>query len=572
MKTGTSPRIFALLALLVAAVYGRTLKNGFVSFDDVGYVLGNPHVMAGLTWEGVRYAFGFTDASYWHPLPFLSHMADVSLFGLNPGLHHLASAFFHFVNACLFYLALLALTGKPGRSAAAAAIFAVHPVNVDSVAWIAERKNLLSTLFFLAAVLSYARYARKPSILRYLPVFLLMLLGLLSKPTVVTLPAALLLLDWWPLGRFKNGPPRAADGGSRPARLSLLLAEKIPLAALSAASAVLTIVSTRKAVFEASVSTGPPLLLRMENFVVSCARYLENAFWPRDLAFFHPYPSRVPAGQLAACAALLSIMLMVFYGLRKSRPYLIVGFLWFLAVLSPMSGIVQSGLWPAYADRFAYVPLLGIFTAVVWLAADFLQSFPRARKAPATLAALVILLLACAAFVQASCWKDSKTLYTHAITVTRNNFVAHTNLGIVLLDEGDVDGALAHCAAAFRMKPGFDELAVNLGNAWFRKGDLKRAAECYEKALEIRPGRVRTLLNLAAAENGLKNYPEMERAAAAALALAPSDPEVRYALGLALAAQGRFPEARFQLSEALRIAPSFTAAARTLASLPREAA
>ena len=521
-----------ILAILVALVYGRTLTHDFVSYDDSGYIKENPRVLAGLSWEGVKYAISFTEVSYWQPLPLLSHMADCSLFGPNPGLHHMVSALFHLVNAFFLYLALGMLTGGYwGRSLLVAALFAVHPLNVESVAWIAERKNLLSTFFWLAALIFYAAYAKRPSIIMYSGVFMAMLLGLLSKPAVITLPVVLLILDCWPLGRYPGGPGRTR-------RILKLIAEKLPLMALSAGSVLLTVQSTRKSVFGLSVETDSALLIRIQNAIVSSVRYIENAIWPENLAFFYPFPSTVPISRTLACTAILAALAALFWGLRKKRPYLLAGYAWFLVTLSPMSGLIQSGMWPAMADRFAYLPLIGLFMAAVWLGADLAGSRPGARKAARYAGVAVVCAFAAAAFVQAGHWKNSKSLYLHALDATGDNFLAHVNLGAFFLEENDNEKALFHSNRAWLLNPSLDEPAVNTGNAWNRLENPENAIFWYRRALSIKPDRVRTHLNLASTLLGLKRIDEAEKELIEALRLAPSNPEANSGMGLVKKARG----------------------------------
>lgn len=552
------------LAALVAAVYGKTFGHEFVSYDDVSYVSGNSNVLAGLTWEGLKYAFGFTDVSYWHPLPLLSHMADCELFGPKPGPHHLVSALFHLVNALLLYAALLRLTGSAGRSLLVAALFAVHPVNVESVAWVAERKNLISTLFWLLALVFYAGYAKRPSIPRYFCVFFAMMAGLLSKPAVMTLPFALLLLDYWPLGRFKGGPAPATRLVARPVGFLWLVAEKLPLMALSAGSVAITVLSAKKEAFGLSVGKGPDLILRLNNALVSYVRYLENAFWPQNLAFFYPFPESVPSVQAAFCAILLIGLGILFWSWRRKRPYMAVGYAWFLGVLAPMSGLVQSGMWPAMADRFAYLPYMGIFIATVWLGADLAAFNGRYERAGKIAAVFIVAALSACSFNQVSFWKNSKSLYERAINVTEDNFLAHVDLGLVFLDEGDPDSAIDHFSRSWAIRPDYDETAVNMGNAWYKKGDLNRAIFWYQKALTIRPLRVRTHLNMAAALLGLGRNGEAENVLKRVLEIEPNDPDAHYGSGLALARLGRLPEAVYQFRHAVACRPGFGEARNAL--------
>lgn len=545
----------AVLLLLVFGVYGRTLTQGFVSFDDLGYVLENPTVQAGLTARSIPYAFSFTDVSYFQPLALLSHMLDWELFGFRPGLHHLTSVVFHFLCAFLFFAVLYQYTGSFFRSLAAAALFAVHPVNVDTAAWVAERKNLLSTFFLLLTMLSYGRYVKKPGAVRFLPVFLCMLLGLLAKPVLMTLPCLLLVMDWWPLCRTRFSPRKTCAGAisSGKSGFGLLVAEKLPLFLLSAGSAALSLLSLGN--FRLNVSTAHPLSYRLENALVSYVKYIGKFVWPERLAVVYPYPKEIPGSAVLVSSLVVFFLLVFAWGFRRSRPAFLAGLLWFFGVLLPMTGVVQAGLWPAMADRFAYVPYMGLFLALCWFLPDSVRDFPLRRPLLWTLALGSVAALSVLSFVQAGYWKDSFTLFSHAVAVTEQNAVAENNLGIALNEMGKQKDAIAHFRLAWAADQGYDEVAVNLGNALVRLGDCREAVPWYQRASLLRPERALTQANLAAAWHCLKDPMQALDAMARAVMLAPEEANFRQGMGILLAEQGRYAEAEAALQKALALQP-----------------
>lgn len=470
------------IALATLAVYQGTLRSGFLVLDDGVYVTGNPHVRAGLTVDGVRWAFSFAtkEGTYWHPLTWLSHMADCELFGLDPGLHHLTNLALHILNAVLLFFGLGRLTGRRGASALVAALFALHPLNVESEAWVAERKNLLSTTFLLLTVGAWARYAVRPGLGRYLLVVLAMTCGLLAKPTLVMVPAALLVLDRWPLGRWP-GAPAPPTGPATPRSLAFLVAEKVPLGLLAVASAVVSVGSL--GVTSSASLAAPPLGLRIANATVIPLRYLWHALLPHDLAVYYPYPYSVPLWQVGgAVLVLLAITLAA-----SRRPAALTGWLWFLIMLAPTSGLVQAGWWPAWADRWGYVPLIGLFVAVVWSLAAAAERLRVGPPAAALVAGAWLTALALATAAQAATWRDSLTLFEHAARVTPPNVLTLTNLGQLLSERGEPAAALPYLRRALALDPSDATVHNGLGVALARLGRLREATAHFQDALRLRP-------------------------------------------------------------------------------------
>jgi protein O-mannosyl-transferase len=433
----------AALALLTLAAWLPALGNGFVNLDDPYYVTAQPHVLPGITRAGLAWAATAKVASNWHPLTMLSHMLDCQLFGLDPAGHHATSLLLHLANVLLLFEVLRRMTGAAGRSAAVAALFAVHPTHVESVAWVAERKDVLSALFWILAMGAWARYARRPSSGRYLLVALLMILGLMAKPMVVTLPFALLLLDVWPLGRLHLGWKRLAI-------------EKLPLLALSAASSLITLRYQQTSLAPLDVV---PWSLRAANALVSYVAYLGKLFLPRDLAVFYPIPLAIPGWRAAGAALLLVALTALAVWRARREPWLLTGWLWFLGTLVPVIGLVQVGR-QAMADRYTYIPSIGLFLAVVWSVAEL----ARARRAVlATAAVVVILALAAITRVQVGYWSDSATLFRHALAATGDgNYLAHIGLGKALMGEKDWDGAAEQFRAVLARYPYMREARAGL--------------------------------------------------------------------------------------------------------------
>jgi tetratricopeptide (TPR) repeat protein len=487
--------------------------NGFVPVDDDVYITANPAVLQGLTRAGAAWALTATLGGSWHPLTWLAHMADVSLFGVDPAAHHLVSVGLHAANAVLLLLLLARLTGRLAPSAVVAGLFALHPLRVESVAWAAERKDVLSALFLLLALLAYVRHAARPGPGRYLAVAALFALGLCAKPMLVTLPLLLLLLDGWPLGRFRAEPP------------GRLLLEKAPLLALSAAASAVTYFAQRGA-GAMGLAGEVPAGGRLANAVVSYAAYLGKALWPVDLAVFYPYPAGAhPAWRVgAAVIALAGLAGLALAGLRR-RPWRAAGLLWYLVALVPVVGVVQVGA-QAMADRYTYVPLVGIFLALTWEAAAAARI--RGGRTPAA-ALAVAALLACALLTrrQVAVWRDGETLLVHALAVTRENWVAHYSLGAAREREGRTAEAVAEYEAALRIRPGYVWAENNLGRLLALAGDLPGAIGHLEAAVRGAPRSALPRLNLGLALEAAGRAGEAAAQYAEAARLDPGDPVAR---------------------------------------------
>jgi tetratricopeptide (TPR) repeat protein len=538
-------------------VFGQTLRHDFVNFDDHVYVYENPLVVRGLSTEGIIGAFTQTHALNWHPLTTLSHMLDCQLYGLKAGGHHLTNVILHTISVLLLFLVLKQLTGALWQSAVVAALFAIHPLHVESVAWVAERKDVLSAVFFVLTLAAYARYARAPSIPRYLLVALLFACGLMSKPILVTLPFVLLLLDYWPLSRLEA---QKSEAGSR---LRRLIAEKLPLFALSTCSCLVTLFTQRQ---------GPnpidqlPFLWRLNNTFVSYVTYIGQMLWPVRLAVFYPHPNdRLPLLEVTmAIAFLVGVSLLVIY-LRRTKPYLITGWFWYLGMLVPVIGLVQVGE-QAHADRYTYLPQIGLYILIAWSVGDLLlESTSRARRALVGIAAAIIIVsLSARARGQTSYWKNSETLWNHTLAVTSDNDVAHNNLGFVFLRRGELDKAILEFQAALDIRSrstqthynlGAALIQNNMGNAFARKQLLDEAIDHLQEAVRLRPDYADAYFNLGTV---LFQQGRIDQAIAQwrkALAIRPTDAEAHRNVASALRRQGNVQEAIAEYEQALNITP-----------------
>jgi len=523
-----------LLAALPLAFLSPLLGAGFVRYDDPVYVTENLRVQAGLTLENLRWAFTTTYFGFYYPLTWISHMADVSLFGLDPRGHHLVSLLLHAASSLLLFLFLDEGTGDRPRSFLAAALFALHPLHVESAAWISERKDVLSVFFLFLALLAYLRYARRPAPGRYLAVFLLLLASLSAKPTAVTAPFLLLLLDYWPLGRLEE-----QEGGTEapfPAvgwRRALL--EKIPFLALSLLFGIVTVAAQRSlgAVTDLAVL---PLSLRVENAVVSAAAYLARAAVPAGLTVFYPFPLEGhPPAKILLAAALLILLSAVALLEARRRPFVFTGWFWYLVALGPMLGIVQAGR-QAMADRYTYLPLVGVTLALLWALPA--PAGAGARRAWAAAGAILLLLLGALSFRQARFWKDDGTLFGHALEVTPRSYLAFLNVGMARLQEGRTGEAEAHFRRALELDPSCTEARVNLGILLLERGEVE-GLDLLREAVAKAPRSTPARLNLASALWRLGRLDEAEAQLRAAVAQDPESAEALRRLGALLLDPGR---------------------------------
>ena len=520
-----------------------------MSTDDQNYVYENPQITAGLTGQSLVTAFIGVHARNWHPLTTISHMLDCQLFGLNPAGHHFSSVLFHTLAALLLFTVLRAMTGALWRSAFVAAVFAIHPLRAESVAWIAERKDVLSAVFFMLTLGAYLHYVRQPSVRRYLLVVLFFALGLMAKPMLVTLPALLFLLDYWPLVRNPNG----RSGWWRS------IAEKVPLFFLSGLAAIATLIAQRTTV---NYSEALPVSWRIGNALLSYVAYMGQMLWPAKLAVFYPHTAdHLPPWKVALAVLVLGVITALAFVWRKKRPYLLVGWLWYLAALFPVIGFIQVGM-QGRADRYSYLPQVGLYIALTWAVADWsLRSHGR-RAVLAAAAVVIIAALTWQSRIQTSYWSSTESLWNHALEVTTDNDLAHYNVAAHLLGRGRVDEAISHYEQALNIRSDDREthyhlsvalLHTNLGNALVRKGRLDEALVQYRKAIELRPDFADAHTNLASL---LAQKGETEKAIAhyeKAIAIPPPDAPSHLRLAKLLLRLGRNTEAVEHYHRALRL-------------------
>ena len=586
-----SPFLLSLILFLgTLLLYLPTLNSDFVNYDDPAYVTHNPHVLHGLSWSNVVWAITATVEANWHPVTWISHMADVQLFGTNPRGHHAVNIALHGINVVLLFFLLRRATGYLMRSAMVAALFAVHPLNVECVAWVAERKSLLSMLFLLLALIAYGWFARRRTALRYTVVAALFAIGLAAKPMIVTLPILLLLWDYWPLRRIER------LSGVSGATILKLMGEKLPLFALSAASAWITLYAQRSG--GALGNTGLlPLGLRIGNAIYSYVEYVAKEIWPSGLAVFYPHPEDSLATWKVLLAAFLIVVISALAWLyRARRPYLIVGWLWYLVAMAPMIGVVQVGR-QAMADRYAYLPFVGLFMIGVWGCCELFEQFRLSSFAKAAIAAGVLLAYASIAFVQIYYWHNSYTLFAHALQVTNRNGIAEDNFGDALMEMGRPDLAIPHFELAAEFIPQLSTAHYNLGvllqqqNRWQQArreytsdeteaaqahsnlgfllldlNDPKEAEDQFTAALQFNPEKQNSLLG-----RGIAEYRQGKLDAAVADLSHANQinplPQADFWLGRALEDQGNTEAAANAYTAALQLSPTMVDAKERLAAL-----
>ena len=536
------PRLIALLlALATLLVYLPAGTHPFVNYDDDDYITNNPPVKQGLTWAGLRWALTTWHASNWHPVTWLSHMADCSLFGLNAGAHHFVSVLLHAANAALLFLLLFRLTAALWPCAFIAALFAWHPLHVESVAWVAERKDVLSTFFALLSLLSYTRYAKESCRRSFWFAVLFLALGLMAKPMLVTLPFILLLLDHWPLRRTGSESPAA------------LLREKTPFFLLAAAACVVTFLAQHQGAAVATLEK-VSLAYRLENLPVAYAGYLSKIFWPANLSVLYPLPKTISGLSIAAALAVLILISAGAWRARKGSPYGIIGWLWFLGMLVPVIGLVQVGD-QALADRYTYFSATGIFLAVTFGAVALARRF----YVPGALLTVVAagLLAACLALTahQLRYWRNAETLFRHAIAVTGENETAQLNLGAALESKGDWKDALIHYREALRLNTKSYEAFSNIGKILYEQGQPAAALEYCVQAVQINPGRAALHNNLALVLAELGRFDEAIQECSLAIQLDPRYASPRFQMGKLLLKKGLGTDSIANLKEALTIEP-----------------
>jgi len=589
--------VLVFLAMIVWVAFGQALRYDFLGYDDQRYVVQNAWVTNGLTLGGIKWAFTHVHASNWHPLTTISHMLDCQLYGLQPWGHHLTNILLQAAAAIFLFLALKKLTSDFWPSLLVAAVFAVHPLRVESVAWVSERKDVLSGVFFMLTLWAYARYARgnaRP--FWYVTVIALFAFDLMCKPTVVTLPFVLLLLDYWPLGRIQ--PSLSLGGGMTRNKWTWLVAEKLPLFVLSAASCVATLLAQKQAL---DASLKPSLMERVGNALISYVTYIGQMIWPAHLAVLYPYPEgTLKVGQaILALLLLLSISAAVFLWRRKF-PFLLTGWFWYLGMLIPMIGIVQVGS-QVQADRYTYLPQIGLYILCAWGAMELFHQWRRSRVILAAVAVPMITALIIRSYFQTSYWWDSETLWRHATAVTSNNYIAannlaevlfqsgrfeeaiaecrealkikpdlaaaHNNLGAALirsrqegstaLPQNSIDEAIGHYRAALQIKPDFTQARSNLGNALLQKGEADEAIAQFQKALEVDPQYAEAEFSLGKAFWQKREVNDAIAHYQKAVEIRPDYAEARYSLGNAFVFEVKYSEAIANYEGAVRIRPDY---------------
>jgi Flp pilus assembly protein TadD len=557
-----------LLIGLSLAVFSQTIRYNFVNFDDDRYVYNAPAIQAGLTLKGIVAAFTSQHARNWHPLTTLSHMLDCQLYGLNAGGHHATNILLHTVAALLLFRLLRQMTGALWKSAIVAALFAVHPLHVESVAWVSERKDVLSAVFFFLMLDAYVRYARAASIRRYVVVTALFMAGLMSKPMLVTAPIVLLGLDYWPLRRFDQiaptrGRAKLRQSASRRRIIQRLFLEKIPLLILSAGAGIVTFALQKRA---AGAITPLPFLWRAENAVMSYVIYAWKTLWPTRLAVFYPHPNDTLATwQVVLAIAFVLAITCATIVFRDERPYLFTGWFWYLVMLVPVIGFVQVGE-QGHADRYTYLPSIGLFLIAVWAAGDVaaMGQVRLWRGMAITGSIVMVTALASAAFTQTSYWRNSETLWTHALAVTADNDVAHNNLGYLCVDRGELNKAMSHFEAASKIRSGKSDphynlgtafVEMNLGDALARKGQPDEAMAHFEQAIKLQPDYAEAYYNRGNVLYAKGRIDEAITDFEKTLQLQPNHADAHTGLGNALLRKGALKEAIVHYNEAMALAP-----------------
>ena len=522
--------ICLLLIATTLLVFWQVQNYDFVNIDDPHYVSDNPFVKRGLTRASFIWAFTTTRVANWHPLTWLSHMLDYQLYGMNPGGHHLTSVLLHLANAVLLFLVLNRMTGTLWRSGFVAALFAIHPLHVESVAWISERKDVLSTFFWILTMWMYLRYTERPNFFRYMLALFSFALGLMAKPMLVTLPCVMLLLDYWPLRRFRPGETTAITSAAKEQGTPFfyLLLEKIPFFALSTASSIVTFL-VQKSGGAVTVDIYP-LKIRLANALLSYVTYMGKMIWPGGLVVYYLHPGKSLPGWHAVVAGLvLACLSIAFLRAARRHPYLAVGWLWYLGTLVPVIGLVQVGM-QAMADRYTYVPLIGLFIICVWGVYDLVKGWRHGKVLLALSAGVLFLALTTCTWLQVRHWKNSATLFQHALTINAENYVAHNNLGAALIQQGKIEEGISHYTKALEINPNYWLAYSNFGGYLVGQGKVEEAMHHCSEAVRLNP----------------------------------NSPEAHSNLGLALALQGKFEEAAAHYSEALRLRPEYAHAHRNL--------
>jgi protein O-mannosyl-transferase len=543
-----------LLIFITLLVYGQVREFDFIVWDDPLYVTSNIFIQTGFHWESIRWAFTTHHGALWHPLTWLSHMLDYRLYGLSPAGHHLTNLFWHILNVLLLFLTIQSMTGEIWPSFLVALLFAVHPLRAESVAWITERKDVMSTFFWLLTTGFYLRYVRAPIVKNYIPVAISLSLGLMVKPMLVTLPFALMLLDFWPLRRvqtYRSWMP--------------LLREKIPLFVLVLLSIILAIWAQHSATALNPLDL-KPLPLRIANAIVSYATYLYKSFWPVGLSAVYPYADSFPLWKLGATSIVLGGFSCFAWQSRHRFPYVLTGWLWFIGTLVPVIGIVQAGA-VAMADRFTYIPSIGFFIIVAWGVKDFLSIHPSYKGSLVFACTSAVIVLSTLCYIQVQYWKNSITLFQHALSVQENNSLAHGCLGAAYIQQGNPEQAEKQLTRALEINPYYPEALNDLGTILIDKDMFREAIARFSTALTLNPNYAEAYNNLALALTHVNRFPEAIEHYRIAVSINPMFPKALNNLGAALAQMGRLEDAKPYFLQALMIQPSYDEAYNNLGLL-----
>jgi len=584
--------ICLFLTLAVLAAFWQVNNCVFINYDDEDYITENSHIQNGITTEGIQWAFTTNRAANWHPLTWLSHMLDCQLFGLKPGRHHLTNVFFHIANTLLLFLILNRMTRALWQSAFVAALFALHPLHVESVAWVSERKDVLSAFFWMLTMGAYVFYVERPSLQRYLPVFILFALGLMAKPMLVTLPFVLLLLDYWPLQRFQQKRPaqeihaeahrpvsvdkqkgtskkkyaekveakaeKPADSKYPWTLLRPLLWEKIPLFALTALSSIATYVVQQKGGAVVSIEAFP-LSERIANAFVSYVIYIKKMIWPNDLAIFYPHPGVLPSWQVIGSVLVLLIVTFAVIWVAKKIPYLAVGWLWYVGTLVPVIGIVQVGS-QARADRYTYIPLIGLFIMAAWGIPELLKKWRYRKELLFASSALSLLCFFIVTWTQVGFWQNSITVFSHALKVTTHNSRAYINLGAAYNDIGNYRKVIEVCDEAIKLDAKLEKAFYNRGLAYSRLGNQKLAVGDYDRAIEIDPRHAKAYNNRGIAYSILGSYKQAIGDFDRAIVTNPKYAEAYYNRGINYGRLGNYKQALGDFDRAIEFNPKYAEA------------
>ena len=566
--------ICLLLIISTFAVYIQVLNNEFVDYDDDLYITDNRHVQAELTSESITWAFTSTFANFWHPLTWLSYILDFQLYGLNPKGYHLTNLLFHIANTLLLFVVLKRVTNAVWCSAFVAVLFALHPLHVESVAWASERKDDLSTFFWMLTLWFYASYSEKPTLQKYFMMLLAFVLGLMAKPMLVVLPFTLLLLDYWPLGNFQFKKSMDADklktyrfmsAGYRRSHPLWLIWEKAPFFILSAVSCIVTFLIQQKAGVMISLES-LSLKMRISNALVAYVTYIGKMIWPSHLAVLFPRPGTLAIWQVVSAGLLLISIFVLVVRAARQFPYLAVGWMWYLGTLVPVIGLVQIGSH-SMADRYTYVSLIGLFIIIAWGISDLSTKWRYRKPVLTILTGILLSFLMINTWFQVRIWRNSQSLFEHAINVTDNNYVIYNGLGVVLAKQGKFEEAISRYRESLRINPNFSDAHYNLGITLFKLGKTDKSIYYLREAQRIKPYHADAHSNLGNALAKQGKFDEAVEHFIKALRIKPHDATAHYNLGLALDIQGKVNEAIAHYSEALRLKPDLTLAKKNLEAL-----